>query len=159
MNIREFQDSDLPALIDLTIETFRALFQRHLPEVLNPTVFEHDHGDWEADYRQEVPTLHDPANQRFVTVAEVDGDIVGYVGWNVTNGDSGRLEMVAVNPTAQGRGVATALCRNVLERLKNQGVVVVHIGTGGDDFHAPARGLYESLGFTAYPVVDYTKAL
>jgi hypothetical protein len=41
------------------------------------------------------------------------------------------------------------LCRDVLERLKAQRVVVVHVGTGGDDFHARAR----------LPVVDYTKAL
>lgn len=38
-------------------------------------------------------------------------------------------------------------------------VTVVHVGTGGDDFHAPARGLYEALGFSGLPVVDYTQAL
>ncbi len=68
-------------------------------------------------------------------------------------GKSGRLEMVAVHPTAQRRGVGRALCNHVLERLESQGVLVVHIGTGGDAFHAPARGLYESLGFTELPVV------
>lgn len=103
--------------------------------------------------------MHDPAHDRFITVAEQDGRAVGYVGWNVTNGDSGRLEMVAVHPDARRRGVATALCGAVLERLRVRGVTVVHIGTGGDAFHAPARRLYESLGFTGYPVVDFTKAL
>jgi hypothetical protein len=36
---------------------------------------------------------------------------------------------------------------------------MVTIGTGGDDFHAPARALYESLGFTAFPNIIYTKAV
>ena len=35
---------------------------------------------------------------------------------------------------------------------------MVHVGTGGDPFHASARRLYESLGFYGYPVVDYTRA-
>ena len=159
MDIREFRDSDLPALIDLTIEAFRPLFERHLPDLLDPDVFAHDHGDWKARYRQEVPTLHDPDNDRFVTVAEENGRILGYVGWNITQCDSGRLEMVAVHPAARRRGVASALCRHALDRLQIRGVAVVHIGTGGDAFHGPARRLYESLGFTGYPVVDYTKAL
>jgi hypothetical protein len=29
---------------------------------------------------------------------------------------------------------------------------VVEVGTGGDDFHAPARALYESLRFHLVPV-------
>ena len=159
MNIRDFQAADLPALIDLTIESFRPLFEHGLPEQLNPRVFKHDHGDWQGDYRREVPTLNDPDSDRFVTVAEEDGQILGYVGWNITQEESGRLEMVAVHPVAQRRGVGSALCREVLERLRSRGVAVVHIGTGGDDFHAPARRLYESLGFTGYPVVDYTTVL
>lgn len=159
MDIREFQDSDLPALIDVTIEAFRPLYVHHWPALISPEVFAHDHGEWEAAYRQEVPTLHDPVKRRFVTVAEEGGSILGYVGWDISNGDSGRLEMVAVHPEFQRRGVGVALCRSVLDGLRDQGAVVVHIGTGGDDFHAPARRLYESLGFTGLPVMDYTKAL
>jgi ribosomal protein S18 acetylase RimI-like enzyme len=64
-----------------------------------------------------------------------------------------------VHPTAQRRGVGKALCRDALDRLRDQGVAVVHVGTGGDAFHTPARGLYESLGFRGWPVVDYSKAL
>jgi ribosomal protein S18 acetylase RimI-like enzyme len=59
--------------------------------------------------------------------------------------------MVAVHLIAQRRGVGTALCRDVVERPRGRGVTVVHIGTGGDAFHAPARRLYESLGFTDIP--------
>jgi ribosomal protein S18 acetylase RimI-like enzyme len=159
MRIRDFQDADLPHLIDLTIETFRPLFERHLPEAISPEVLAHDHGDWENDYRHEVPTLHDPERDRFVILAEEEGWILGYVGWNITLGDSGRLNMVAVHPAAQRRGIGNALCREALDRLRGRGVSVVHIGTGGDAFHSSARRLYESLGFSGFPVVDYSKAL
>jgi hypothetical protein len=114
MIIRDGHASDLRSLVDLTIEAFRPLFERHLPGLLSPGVFAHDHGTWEADYRQEVPTFLAPDDDRFVTLAEEAGRILGYVGWNVT---------------------------------------------GGDGFHAPARRLYESLGFTGWPVVDYARTL
>jgi len=159
MRIRDAQRTDLPALIDLSIEAFRPLFEQHWPALIDPAVFAHDHGQWEADYRQEVPDLLDPLHDRFITMAEEDGDILGYIGWNVSHGDAGRLQMVAVHPGARRRGVGTAVCRAALQRLTTRGVAVVHVGTGGDAFHAPARGLYASLGFTALPAVDYSKAL
>ena len=118
MRIRGFHDADLPQLIDLTIETFRPLFERHLPEAISPEVLAHDHGDWENDYRHEVPTLHDPEHDRFVILAEEEGRILGYVGWNIAPDGSGRLEMVAVHPAAQRRGIGNALCRDALDRLR-----------------------------------------
>ena len=39
--------------------------------------------------------------------------------------------------------------------MRAGGVEVVQIGTGGDPFHAPARALYEQLGFTQVPVSVY----
>jgi ribosomal protein S18 acetylase RimI-like enzyme len=162
MHLRDCRQDDLPALVDLTIAAFRPLFETALPQALDPVVFAHDHGSWQDSYRRDVPALHDPAAQRFITLAEEDergGALLGYVGWQVHPDGSGRLEMVAVHPDARRRGVGAALCRNVLDALRRQQVTVVHIGTGGDAFHAPARRLYESLGFTGYPVVDYTRAL
>ncbi|SDR03654.1 Acetyltransferase (GNAT) family protein [Curtobacterium sp. UNCCL20] len=158
MHIRDCTPLDLPALTELTIETFRPLLAGSLVR-LRPEATAHDHGHWEDDYRHEVPSLLAPGEGRFITLAEEDGKPLGYVGWNTTGTSSGRLEMVAVRPDARRRGVARALCSTVLSRLEQLGVTVVHIGTGGDEFHAPARALYESLGFVPYPTVDYARAL
>ncbi|MFJ2979808.1 GNAT family N-acetyltransferase [Curtobacterium sp. NPDC087082] len=158
MHIRACTPDDLPTLTELTIETFRPLLAGDLVR-LRPEVTAHDHAHWEDDYRHEVPALLDPAEDRFITLAEDDDGPLGYVGWHVTNGASGRLEMVAVHPRARRRGVARALCTTVLRELGERGVEVVHIGTGGDAFHAAARALYESLGFTPYPTVDYARTL
>lgn len=43
--------------------------------------------------------------------------------------------------------------------MRAAGVQVVELGTGGDEFHAPARRLYESLGFSLVPVAVYLRAL
>jgi ribosomal protein S18 acetylase RimI-like enzyme len=158
MHIRDCTPSDIPALVELTIATFRPLLTGTLVD-LRPEVTEHDHGRWEDDYRAEVPAMFAPDQDRFITLAEHEGQVLGYVGWSTTNNSSGRLEMVAVHPDARRRGVARALCTAAIAQLQQRGIAVVHIGTGGDDFHAPARALYESLGFIPYPTVDYARAL
>ncbi|HVX46124.1 MAG TPA: GNAT family N-acetyltransferase [Mycobacteriales bacterium] len=159
MHIRDCQARDLPVLITLTVEAFRPLFEQYWPALLHPAVFAEDHAQWEANYHREVPGLHDPAQDRYITLAEDGGQILGFVGWHITGDHSGRLQLVAVDPSARRRQVGDTICRAVLDRMRERGVRVVHVGTGGDDFHAPARGLYESLGFSAFPVVDYTKVL
>lgn len=126
---------------------------------LRDEVTAHDHGHWEDDYRHEVSSLLAPDEGRFITLVEEDGQPLGYVGWNTTGTSSGGLEMVAVHPDARRRGVARALCSAALTRLEELGVTVVHIGTGGDEFHAPARALYKSLGFIPYPTADYARTL
>jgi hypothetical protein len=42
-----------------------------------------------------------------------------------------------------------------VQRLSDQGFPVINVGTGGDPGHAPARALYEALGFRGVPVVAY----
>ena len=70
-----------------------------------------------------------------------------------------KLERVAVTRSERGSGVGRALVEHAIAHLKTGGAKVVSIGTGGDDFHAPARALYEELGFTPFPNVNYTKAI
>lgn len=63
MHIRNCQQPDSPAHIDLTIDAVRPLFGTDLPRVLDPLVFAHDHGSWQNDYRSEAPPprpLHHP---------------------------------------------------------------------------------------------------
>jgi len=59
-----------------------------------------------------------------------------------------------------GRGLVPGeRLRNAMGHMGARGVDVISVGTGGDDFHAAARGLYVSLGFTPFPTVSYTKAV
>ena len=69
MRIRPFVDADLPVLIDLTIDTFRPLFEDAIRPLYGPKLFELHHGGWEQEYRDELPRLHDPATHRWIAVA------------------------------------------------------------------------------------------
>ena len=46
-----------------------------------------------------------------------------------------------------------------MAQMRSAEVEVVQIGTGGDPFNAPARALYERLGFTQVPVAVYLGAI
>jgi ribosomal protein S18 acetylase RimI-like enzyme len=63
--------------------------------------------------------------------------------------------MIAVDPEHQDAGVGTALMERALAHIRSQGIELAVVATGGDPGHAPARALYERLGFTPLPLVRY----
>ncbi|GAA4411569.1 hypothetical protein GCM10023148_04310 [Actinokineospora soli] len=160
MDIRAAAPEDLPALLDLTCRVFEPFYERSFRPVAGEAVFANRHGDWRGDYERLLANVHNPAEGRFAAVAWDDGAIAGYVGY-VLQADQhhGEIEILAVPEGARRRGVGRALVDHAEAALKSAGVRVVSIGTGGDDFHAPARALYESLGFTPFPTVSYTKEI
>ena len=160
MTIRTMTQSDLPALVDLTIETFRPFYEGYVHDLMGDEIFEHQHGDWEQDYRDEVPTLHDPSAGRHVRVCEADGTVVGYVAWKVgPKPHHGEIYLLAVSSGSRGEQVGRRLCDVAIAAMRDSGVHVVGIGTGDDDFHRAARGLYESLGFVKIPIAGYLKRI
>ena len=161
MHIRQFQPSDLPTLVDLTIEVFGPFYERSFRSMVPPDVYEHQHGHWADDYRESVPKLHDPAHDKYVAVAVSDeGHIIGYIGWDIDREDRhGSINPLAVRESARRSGTGRSLCEHALSAMREHDLEVVSLGTGGDWFHAPARALYESLGFYPVPVVAYLRAI
>jgi ribosomal protein S18 acetylase RimI-like enzyme len=160
MHLRPFDPTDLPELIELTIDTFGPFYEDAFRPAVSEAIFRHQHGNWREDYRAEVPTLHDPDQDKFVAVADHDGAIAGYVGWKVEEAKRhGEVYIVAVAADHRRRGLGTALCEHAFAQMRARGVEVVGIGTGGDAFHAPARALYERLGCTYFPAAIYFKEL
>ncbi|MGW5154333.1 GNAT family N-acetyltransferase [Nonomuraea wenchangensis] len=80
-------------------------------------------------------------------VIEVDGDFAGSVALRPAD-DNGRsaywLEHFYLDPRAQGRGIGSAVLRELLERCDREDAVVRLIVLQG----SPARRLYERHGFT-----------
>jgi ribosomal protein S18 acetylase RimI-like enzyme len=160
IHIRPFAVSDLPRLIELTIETFRPFYEGYVHSLLGDEVFQHQHGQWEQDYRDEVPTLHDPAAGRHVAVAQIGESIAGYVAWKPGEKPrSGRIDLLAVSSSHRRQHVGRQLCLHAIKEMKADAVEFVGIGTGDDAFHAAARTLYESLGFTKIPIAGYLKRI
>ena len=109
---------------------------------------------------QEVGALHQPERNKYVVVCEDAAEIVGYVAWDIdTARRHGGIEILAVVPSHRRLGVGTMLCERAMADMKSRGVEVVEVRTGGDAFHAPARRLYESLGYTLFPTAVYFSKL
>jgi GNAT superfamily N-acetyltransferase len=82
-------------------------------------------------------------------VAETEGGrFASYVlcWYDEVNG-AGEFEPVGTHPDHRRRGLATATCTFALRRLQEEGARVAVVYAGGRDEDAPARALYESLGF------------
>jgi ribosomal protein S18 acetylase RimI-like enzyme len=159
-------DPPVPALRpararDRTIEVFGPLYEQSFRAMVPRLVYEHQHGRWANDYRDSVPKLHDPEQERQVAVAESEaGELVAYVGWHIDRERRhGQIDPLAVRESARRSGVGRALCEHAISVMRDHDLEVVSLGTGGDWFHAPARALYESLGFYPVPVVYYLRAL
>ena len=127
---------------------------------MGETVFHDRHGGWRADYRRYLAAVHDPVRGRYAAVAVSGDTIAGYVAWLVDTAERhGEIDMLAVAAASRGRQHGRRLAEHAIDAMKSAGAEVVTIGTGGDPFHAPARALYESLGFTPFPNVLYAKAV
>lgn len=156
--IRPFVLPDLDRVVQLTIDVFRPYYEGHVRKVFGDELFALHHGRWDQDYRDEVPTLHDPAAGKWIAVADIDGAVAGYVAWKTDQTHRhGQISLLAVAEPYRRRNVARELCDHAMREMTAQGVQKIGVFTGGDAFHAPAQALYESLGFIKIPIVGYLK--
>jgi GNAT superfamily N-acetyltransferase len=52
-----------------------------------------------------------------------------------------------MHPQHAGRGIGTWMYAQVLAQMKESGMALATVSTGGDPSHAPARRAYEKAGF------------
>jgi GNAT superfamily N-acetyltransferase len=157
--IRAYREADRPAVVRLSLRAW-APAHASMRDVMGDEIFERLYGDdWRRQQQQDVEkVLGDEKSE--VRVAEVDGEVVGFAAAAVdADSTMGEVSMVAVDPDFQNRGLGTQLTDSATDWLREAGMSVVLVSTGGDVGHAPARRTYEKAGFTPVPVVNYFKAL
>jgi GNAT superfamily N-acetyltransferase len=91
-----------------------------------------------------------PGSAWEVYAAAVEGVVVGFVSVRFDRETKvGEVGLNAVHPDHAGQGVGTAMYDFAVARMKEVGMRVATVGTGGDPSHAPARRAYRKAGFTA----------
>ena len=81
-------------------------------------------------------------------VAEAPEIVVGFVSIRLNHETTvGEVGLNAVDPAHGGKGFGTVMYDFALAQLKQGGMKVAMVGTGGDPSHAPARRAYRKAGF------------
>jgi ribosomal protein S18 acetylase RimI-like enzyme len=156
--VRPLMPGDVEQVVAFSVEAW-APVHMSFEQVLGQAIFRKLYPDWRAAQAADVrkACLDDETK---VWVAEADGRPVGFVAVTVDEKDNaGEIDMIAVDPAHQRRGLGMALTDRALDHLRSSGCTLAVVATGGDPGHAPARRTYERAGFTALPLVRYYRTL
>lgn len=94
-------------------------------------------------------------------IAECEGTVVGFLSLKLdSKSNVGEIGLNAVHPANAGNGLGTQMYQFALEKMKESGMKVATVATGGDPSHEPARAAYQKVGFdTEIPSVWMCKLL
>lgn len=157
---RQLEERDVEAVVEFSLRAWSPVFAS-IKQVLGSDVFESLNPEgWQESQRREVEDVCAAGKDR-VWVAEVEGTVVGFVASKIYDAERGmgEISMLAVSPDYQGGGIGTTLTEFALGRLKEAGMKVAMVETGGDPGHAAARRTYEKAGCVQLPIARYFKNL
>ncbi len=159
MQIEPFVSHHLDAIVDLSLRAWTPVFAS-IQNAMDTDVYQAFYPDnWRVSQQkavEDVCTIEDTN----VWVALDADSIVGFIVVKLHSEESmGEIYMVAVDPDFQGQGIGTALIEFALTSMKDAGMSIAMVETGGDDGHAPARRTYEKVGFGLLPIARYFKKL
>jgi GNAT superfamily N-acetyltransferase len=160
IEIRALQASDTEAVVELSLRAWEPVFES-MRQVLGDSIFARLHQpEWTAVQADAVRSSC-TSDDRDVFVAVVNEHPVGFaaVALNAFHDRMGVVDMIAVDPAYQRRGIGRQLMNRSLQHMREQGMDIAAVGTGGDPGHGAARALYEALGYTPLPGVRYLKLL
>jgi ribosomal protein S18 acetylase RimI-like enzyme len=136
MLVRQFQDSDEQAVIDLWREVFNS---------------EEPHNDPAVTIRQKLAF-----ERELFLVADVNGTVVG-TAMGGYDGHRGWIYSVAVSPRYRRQGIASALIRRLEADLVKVGCLKVNLQVRIGN--SQAISLYQELGFCVEDLISMGKRL
>jgi GNAT superfamily N-acetyltransferase len=158
LKIEPYEESKLDEIVRLSLRAWEPVFDS-LERAMDRDVYCELHPDWRVTQRAAVESVCGDSRIT-VWVASEESRVIGFVALKLhVENRMGEINMIAVDPDFQRRGVATALTKHSIEWFKDAGMSVVMVETGGDPGHEPARHAYESAGFRLLPIARYFKKL
>lgn len=159
VQIEPYDAHHLDAVIRLSLRAWTPVFES-IQNVMDADLYRAFYPEqWRVSQQKAIEEIC-AAEDTNVWVAIETGSPVGFVAIKLHSEDSmAEIYMVAVDPAFQGQGIGTALMEFALDRMKEAGMAIAMVETGGDPGHAPARRTYEKLGFGLLPIARYFKKL
>jgi GNAT superfamily N-acetyltransferase len=159
MKIELYDPRYLDDVIHLSLRAWTPVFDS-IQNAMNPEVYQVFYPNhWRVSQQKAIEDIC-AAEDTNVWVAIDSDSIAGFVAVKLHSEDNmGEIYMVAVDPDFQCRGIGNALIEFTLAWMKDAGMAIAMVETGGDPGHAPARHAYEKVGFELFPVARYFKKL
>ncbi|MEO0981984.1 MAG: GNAT family N-acetyltransferase [Pseudomonadota bacterium] len=159
-NIRDAVAADLPRLHEIRMAAYEPVyrsFRAIVGEAIAPIAFKNA----EAEQGAYLDGMFGEAAAHEVLVAERAGEVVAFCAVRFDHESKlGEVNLNAVHPDHQNKGVGAWMYEAALDRLRARGMEAATVGTGGDPSHAAARRAYEKAGFgPALPSVYYYRML
>jgi GNAT superfamily N-acetyltransferase len=147
VTFRPFERDDFPAMQAVRKAAYAPVF-RSFREIVGPEIAAVAFAKADEEHVAYLDSLCEPQDGRHLFVALVGDTIVGFCTYTLNREKrTGEIGLNAVHPDYAGRGIGTKMYAFALERMKEAGMLVAEVGTGGDPSHAPARRAYEKVGF------------
>jgi GNAT superfamily N-acetyltransferase len=159
LQLRRATDNDIETLVQVALLAWAPVFAS-LRETFSPSVYAMLYPDWRQQQRTVVERTCRGDERTTVWIAETAGAVGGFVVYTLDQSEKiGTVELLAVHPDYQRRGIATAFNRVALDQMRASGMRLAGLSTGGDPGHAPARRAYERAGYAPFPNVWYYQEL
>ena len=124
--IRRFTPTDYEKVIEIEKEAFNEF---------NPLLF---------------MMAYDSSSDGFL-IAENNGCVIGFIVGIVSASDEVRILSLAVSPTYQNRGIATALLKKFIKIYRAKGILSIKLEVRASNLRA--QKLYMSLGFNTVKII------
>lgn len=158
MQIEPYDSRHADSVARLSLRAWSPVFDS-LRQALEPDVYQSFYPDgWRPSQEKSVRDTCASSDMK-VWVAIEAGTVAGFVALRFHESKLGEIFMIAVDPDYQRRGIAMALTDFAVERMKDAGMEIAMVETGGDPGHAPARAAYEKAGFRVLPLARYFRKL
>jgi ribosomal protein S18 acetylase RimI-like enzyme len=159
MNIEPYDSRHLEGVVRLSLRAWAPVFDS-LEQVFAPAVYDTFYPEgWRVSQEKSVRDTCASTDMK-VWVAIESGTVAGFVAIRYHAADKlGEIYQIAVDPDFQRRGIALAMTDFAVERMKEAGMTIAMVETGGDPGHGPARAAYVRAGFGLFPVARYFKKI
>ncbi len=147
VQFRLFRPDDAPILEEIRAAAFAPVFAS-FRQILGEEIYRRAQAHLDDAHPEYLASLLREDSPWQVHCVEHQGTVVGFVAIQL-DADKlvGEIGLNAVHPDHAGKGIGTVMYEFALERMREAGMRVATVATGGDPSHAPARRAYEKAGF------------
>ncbi|GJL94641.1 MAG: GNAT family N-acetyltransferase [Hyphococcus sp.] len=145
--ICKFQPENLKRLHEIREAAFKPVFQS-FRDIVGAEIAAVALSTAEKEQSELLDQICKPVSTHDLFVVKDNGVIVGFCSVSLNQETkTGEIDLNAVDPNHQSKGVGAFMYKHAINYMREAGMLVATVGTGGDPSHAPARRAYEKAGF------------